>query len=94
MQGMTVRRVASPEYQEVCAVLDLPQSASDFTTQLGGDFCWTVSQRSVAVDHASHELGESHCSSLRFTGRIAEPVYQRHVRLVKMLGGRLHGVVQ
>ena len=50
MTRMAFGRIASPVDDEVRAVLDFAQSTSDFTTQLGGDFCWAVSQRRVTVD--------------------------------------------
>ena len=50
---MTVCRVASPVDDEIGPVLDLTQGARDFTTQLGSDFRWTVSQRGVTINHPS-----------------------------------------
>ncbi len=87
---MTVGRIASPVDDEVSSVLDLTQGARDLATQLGGYFGWTVSQRGVAIDHASDPFGQGHRMALRLARDIAEPVHQRHVRFVEVAADYLY----
>ena len=93
MQRMTVRRISSPEDQEVCAVLDLTQSASDFATQLGGDFGWAVSQRGVAVENPTDKLREPDCLTLRLASDIAEPINEWHVGFVEIVRCHFDGIL-
>ena len=94
MQGMTISRVPSPVDDEIRPVLDLTQGARDLAAQLGGHLGGTVSQRGVAVDHASNPLGQGDRVALRLAGGIAQPVHQRHIRLVQVLGRRLHRLIK
>ncbi len=86
---MALRRIASPVDNEIGSVLDLAQSTCDFATQLGGYFSRTMSQRGVAVEQSTKMIGHRHTFSLRFARRVAHPVHQRHVGVVKMVGSRL-----
>src|SRR5262245_20375055 len=85
--------VAAPVNDEVGPVFDFAERARDFTTQLGGDFGWAVSERGVAVDDAADQFGEKHRLPLGFAGDVAEAVNERHVRPVEVLGGRFNRVV-
>lgn len=93
MQRVAIGRIASPVDDEIGAIFHLTQGTRDFTTQLGGYFGRAVSQGGVAVDHASNPLGQGDGVALRLAGDIAEPVYQRHVRLVEIFGRHLHRLV-
>ena len=48
-----------------------------------------MSKRGVAVDHTSNHFSEGDSTSLSFARGVAEPVHQRHVGVVKQVGGEL-----
>src|SRR5205823_10329586 len=73
MARMAFGRVAAPVDDEVGPVLDFAERTRDFTTQLGGDLCWTVSEGRVTVDHGADQLSQRNCLALRFAGDVAEP---------------------
>ena len=83
MPRMTLRRISTPVDDEIGSILDFAERASNFASQLGGDFRGTVSQRSVAIDQPSKLIGHSHAMLLRFASRVAHAVNQRHVRGVE-----------
>ena len=56
MPRMTFRWIAAPVDNEICSILDFTKRASDFTTQLGGDFGWTMSQGGVAVQQSPEQV--------------------------------------
>ena len=92
--GMTLRWVTTPIDDEICSLFYFTQRTSDFTTQLGGDFSRTVSQRGVAVQQPSQLVRQSGTLFLGLTRRITHPVYQRHVSFVQVMSGRLDGLIQ
>jgi hypothetical protein len=90
---MTLRRVASPVNDQIGAILDFAERTGDFATQLGGYLGWTVSERGVAINYTSNQLGQGHRLTLGLTGNVAEAVHQRHVGLVEVIGSRLDRVI-
>lgn len=86
---MAFGRVSAPVNNEIGSVFDFAQRACDFTTQLGGDFGWAVSQGGVAVEQRAQLIGQRDALTLSFTGGVAHAVNQRHVGVVKEIGRRL-----
>ena len=84
MSWMALRRVASPVDNEISPILDFAERACDFASQLGGDFCGTVSQRRMAVQQGPKIVSDINTFLLRFTSRVAHPVHQWHIRVIEI----------
>ena len=91
---MTLGRVTAPIDNEVRSLFYFAERTCDFATQLGGDFCRTVSQRGMAVEQPSQLICKSGTFLLSFTRGVAHPVHQRHVRFVEVMSGRLDGFIE
>ena len=91
---MAFGRIPTPVDDEVCPVFDFAESACDLATQLGGYLSGAVSKRGVAVDHTSNHLAQCDGLTLRLARDVAEPVHERHVRVVQVVGGRFNRVVK
>ena len=93
MPWMAFGRIPAPVHNEICSVLYFAKSTRHFTTQLGGDFCGTVSKRGVTVKQPSESIGQRDCFSLSFTGGIAQSVNQRHVSVMQKSGSGFNRLV-
>ncbi len=80
MARMAFGRIASPIHDEVGSLFHFAECTGNFTTQLGGDFGGTVSQRGMAVQQPSQLIGHRNAFFLSFTRGVAHPIHQRHVR--------------
>lgn len=82
MPRMAFRRIAAPIDDEIGPVFNFTQRTSNFATQLSGDLGRTMSQRGMAIEQSSQQVGQCHTFFLRFTGGVTHAVDQRHVGFV------------
>ena len=94
MAWVALGRVAAPVHNEVSSLLHFAQRTSYFATQLGGDLGGPVSERRVAVEQPSEQVGHRRTFFLCFASRIAHAVDQRHVGGVQKGRRRLDRLVE
>ena len=90
---MAFSRIPAPVDNKVSSVLYFAKSTRHFTTQLGGDFCGTVSKRCVTVEQPSKSVGQRDRFFLSFAGRVAQSINQWHVSVMQKRGGGLNGFI-